>query len=123
MSQFPSSDSNPNRYSQRPGQPQSNAFPQRPEFRPRAPQPAQPAAAKPKRKNLAGRIVVFGFIAAVGLFFGVAEAFSSSPPSPFQQCVTSIQAETSSQIIGYTPQCMALPLDQRLAAIKQATNG
>lgn len=99
-------------------QPQSNAFPQQPEFRP----PPRPAA-QPERKPKAGRIVVFGFIAAVGLFFGLAEAFSSSPPSAFQQCVTSIQAETSTQVIGYTPQCMALPLDQRLAAVKQATNG
>lgn len=84
--------------------------------------PPRPAAAKRKRNW--GCWVFAGLFAAGGVIFGVAEAVSSgsTPPTPYQQCVTSIQQEdTSTQVLGYTPQCLAIPLDQRLAAIKQAT--
>jgi hypothetical protein len=45
---------------------------------------------------------------------------SSSPPTPYQQCVASIKAEPASQVLGFTPQCMRLKLAERQAAIRQA---
>ena len=47
---------------------------------------------------------------------------SSPPPSAYQQCVTSIQQQPPGQVTGYTPQCLKLTVQQRLAAIKQATS-
>lgn len=94
---------------------------QQQQYDPRQQRPAVPPLARRRRPNWGKRIVA-GLIVAGGLAFGLADALggSSAPPTPEQQCVTSIGQEAPGQVTGYTPQCMALPLSERMAAIRQA---
>jgi hypothetical protein len=66
---------------------------------------------------------ILAFALAGGLIAAVAALTShpASPPTPYQQCVTSIKAEPANQVTGFTPECMRLRLAERQAAIRQVT--
>jgi hypothetical protein len=75
-----------------------------------------------KRSPLAGCLIL-ALILTGGVIAAVAALTSrpAQPPTPYQQCVTSLRAEPAGQVLGFTPACLKLPLSERNKAIRQVT--
>lgn len=80
----------------------------------------RPRRARKRRGRGCVVLAVLLVFAAGAVAAGIALSSGSKPLTPFQQCVASIRAEPASQVLGYTPACLRLPVSDRNAAIAQA---